>query len=148
VRKLPGVGICMYCNGFANMVVHGACRPAQSTCSEAAAFGHLHVLQLARENGCPWDAWTCDQSAGNGHLNILKWLHENGCPWRANTCTEASQNGHLHILQWLRENGCPWDKKPYLKPLRMDIWMLLNGHMKTVVRRMGKSVPTLLPVVI
>jgi hypothetical protein len=42
--------------------------------------GHLHVLQWARDHGCPWDEWTCAHAAYGGHLHILQWALENGCP--------------------------------------------------------------------
>ena len=78
-------------------------------CDWAAKNGRLDVLQLAREQGCPWSDWTCTLAAKNGHLHILQWAREHGCPWDALTCSYAAENGHLHILRWAHEHGCPWD---------------------------------------
>jgi len=77
------------------------------TCAYAAEGGHLHILQWARENGCPWDKYTCAEAAEGGHFHILQWARENGCSWDEWTCAGAAEGGHLTILQWARENGCP-----------------------------------------
>jgi hypothetical protein len=62
-------------------------------CSEAAANGHLHVLQWARADGYPWDHATCTSAARGGHLAVLQWLHANGCPWTKDACTDAAGVG-------------------------------------------------------
>ena len=73
---------------------------------------HLHILQWARSNGCPWDEDTCSYAARGGYLNTLQWAARvNACPWNKETCTYAAAGGHLHILQWARTNGCPWDEE-------------------------------------
>ena len=87
----------------------------KTVCSCAAEGGHLHILQWARENDCPWDKYTCVLAAGGGHLHILQWARENGCPWDEDTCLWAADSGHLHILQWARENGCPWNPNECLE---------------------------------
>jgi hypothetical protein len=76
-------------------------------CFWAAQHGHLHIIQWAHSNGCPWDDRTCSAAARYGHLNILQWVRENGCPWDKWTCFAAAEAGHLNILQWAREHGCP-----------------------------------------
>ena len=50
------------------------------TCGEAAAGGHLEVLQWARGEGCDWDSKTCAHAAAGGHLEVLQWARANGCP--------------------------------------------------------------------
>ena len=65
------------------------------------------MLQWARGQGCPWNAYTCMYAARGGHLSTLQWAHVQGCPWDANTCSFAAREGHLSMLQWLREHGCP-----------------------------------------
>ena len=80
--------------------------PATTT-KMKSALESVSRLQLARENGCPWDWRTCANAAGNGHLGALQWARENECPWDEDTCNSAARNGHLEVLQWARENGCP-----------------------------------------
>ena len=76
-------------------------------CWKVASAGALKLLQWARANGCPWDAWTCAYAAQGGHLTVLQWSRANGCPWDAWTCTWAAAEGHLTLQQWARANGCP-----------------------------------------
>ena len=77
-------------------------------CDQAAECGNLALLQLSRDNGCPWDEWTCCMhAAAGGHLAVLQWARTNGCPWDTRTCANAAAGGHMHVLQWARANGCP-----------------------------------------
>ena len=91
-----------------------------NTCAEAALGGHLAILQWARENGYPWSIKICANAALGGHLAILQWARENGCPWDSCTCAYAALGGHLDILQWVRQNGCPWDRTTCLYLARND----------------------------
>ncbi|GBF94231.1 hypothetical protein Rsub_06501 [Raphidocelis subcapitata] len=107
-----------------------------ATGREAAANGHLAVLQWARaqqppcpwdertctaaaQSGhlappCPWDERTCAAAAASGHLAVLQWARaqQPPCPWSESTCTEAAAIGHLAVLQWLRaqQPPCPWSE--------------------------------------
>ena len=74
-------------------------------CGLAARGGHLEVLQLARELGCPWDVYTSSGAAAGGHLEVLKWARGQDCPWDEDTCTYAALGGHLVVLRWAREHG-------------------------------------------
>ena len=105
--------------------------------SNAAAWGHIKILQWAQEQGitweasifaeaiysqnkqviawllenkCPWDELSCKYAARKSNLTQLKWLRDNGCPWDERTCESAADYRNLQILQWARENGCPWDE--------------------------------------
>ncbi len=82
-----------------------------SLCSNAASGGHLQLLQLAREHGCPWDENTFHCAARSGNFQLMKWARINGCRWDSNTCTAAARLGQLEILQWAHEENCPWDAK-------------------------------------
>ena len=79
-------------------------------CEYSAKGGHLAVLQWARAQGRPWDAYTCAHAARGGHLEVLQWARANGCPWNEQTCAWAARNGHLEVLQWARAHGCPWNE--------------------------------------
>ena len=72
--------VCLQLDMLRGLCYHGCSRDAASTCSAAARGGHLAVLQWARANGCPWDAWTCAYAARDGHLAVLGWALANGCP--------------------------------------------------------------------
>ena len=65
------------------------------------------VFTYAHENGCPWDETTCSNAAKFGHLECLKYAHENGCPWDETTCFNAAENDHPESFKYAVENGCP-----------------------------------------
>ena len=73
------------------------------TCREAAAGGHLVVLQWARKQGSP---------ALNGNLTMLRYAHQHGCKWCQRTCAAAAGGGHLAVLQYAHQNGCAWGPEP------------------------------------
>lgn len=51
------------------------------TCAGASEFGHLDVVNLAKQgNRRPWNSSICEQAAEEGQLNALKWAIKNGCP--------------------------------------------------------------------
>ncbi len=80
----------------------------QEICSVAARGGHLEVLQWARSQGCPLDAWTCAHVAREGHVEVLQWLNSQGCLWNEmeqEICSVAARGGHLEVLQWARSQG-------------------------------------------
>ena len=131
--------------------------------------GHLHIIQWARSNGCPWDTDTCYCAAKEDHLLVLQWAHENGCPWDEDTwCWGAANNGRFHILQWARENGCPWNertcwgaassghprhsamgtgawlmKKHVGAPLKLATYKSFSGRERMAVLGIGKRVSTM-----
>lgn len=88
----------------------GGCAWDSDTCAEAAAAGHLEVLQWARAHGCDWDGRVSEHAAGRGHLDVLRWARANGCTWSNGTCTSAAAFGHLETLQWAVANGCPFER--------------------------------------
>ena len=57
------------------------------------------MLQWARENGCPWDESTCYQAAQWGHLEVLQWAHQNGCPWDEKTWNWALRRCRPYLLE-------------------------------------------------
>ncbi len=100
------------------------------TFSRAAENGHLHILKWAKKNGCDWDHITCCSAAANGQLEVLKWVKNHGCPWDEYTCAFAAQDGHLECLKWARENGCPWDEDLYIRAGQNKQWACLNWARK------------------
>lgn len=68
-------------------------------CVNSAKYGHLEILQWARQNDFPWDKYVCHNAAKYGYLEISQWIRQNGCEWDADTYTNAAGNGHLKILQ-------------------------------------------------
>ena len=66
----------------------------------------------SRSQGCPWDADTCSNAASYGHMILLQWARSQGCPWNESTCSSAASNGHLEVLQWARsQECCSWSKR-------------------------------------
>ena len=81
------------------------------------------IIQLLRENGCPWDARACALAAECGHLDVLKWLRENGCPCDdIDACTAAAMAGHLDVLKWLLAKGYTWCKSDCLGLCHEDVY--------------------------
>jgi Ankyrin repeats (many copies) len=80
------------------------------TCSTAAKFGHLQVLQWARQHGCDWNEWTCINAAQNGHLHILQWASANGFGTNMSQYVSsfAANHGQIEVLKWLHSIGCPF----------------------------------------
>ena len=103
----------------------------------AAEFGQLEMLKLARANGALWDVWAwnsklCAHAAKGGHLEVLLWARKQGCAWNEGTCTWAAHNGHLEVLQWARANGCPWNRDTLIEAragVHPEVlnWAIANG---------------------
>lgn len=72
------------------------------TCLYAALGGHLDVLKLARDHGCPWDELTCRHAvqclALPGCMAVLRWAREHGAPWDAATRDLATTKGYTDGL--------------------------------------------------
>ncbi len=84
-------------------------------CNIAAAYGHLNMLQWARNNGYEWYVDVCHHAAENGHLDILQWARANGCPWDSWTSVCAAECGQLDILQWVLANGCEYNSLAFIR---------------------------------
>lgn len=78
-----------------------------SVCSAAAAGGHIHVLEWAREQRCKWNADTARAAALHGRLNVFMWGVEQSCY----VCRDAS------VMRWAAASGC----------IDLLCWMLANG---------------------
>jgi hypothetical protein len=49
-----------------------------------------------------------EEAAAGGHVNILQWLFDNEYPLDSvNICLYAARHGQLPALQWLLAHGCP-----------------------------------------
>ena len=84
-----------YLSTLKHMHSRGRLSRKKDLCEDAARGGHLEVLKLARENGCPWDEETCADAAEGGHLEVLQWARENGCPWNWETRDYAAELGYV-----------------------------------------------------
>lgn len=85
----------LFDNNDDNDIVVDMCK----SCTIAAFYGYLNVLQWLCENGYPWNWTTCAGAAYAGHLQVLRWVRENDCPWNEFTCESAADGGHLEVLQ-------------------------------------------------
>ena len=54
-----------------------------------------------------WNFRVCTEAAKYGHLHILKWLREKQCPWNESVVYYAVKNQHQDLLNWAIKNGCP-----------------------------------------
>jgi len=104
----------------------------ESTCAEAAREGHLEMLKLLTEKGCPWDDRICSYACENGHLDVLKWSLEKGCELNKGCSELAAKGGHLECLKYLHDNNCPWDSDTALAATKgghLDIlkYLYMNG---------------------
>ena len=59
----------------------------------------LYIHHLPVSNRCPWNWTTCSAAAAGGHLGVLEWARsqEPPCPWNGRTCSEAAMGGHLEV---------------------------------------------------
>lgn len=96
-----GVVIFTFFSGRDRMTVRGMKEPALVP----PTMGHLHIIQWARQNDCPWNKDTCEDAVFNGHLHILQWARQNGCRWNKYTCIDVavrSGEDNAEILQWIQ----------------------------------------------
>lgn len=77
--------------------------------ARAARFGHIHILEYLRQNGCPWNHRAPWDAAENGHVHVLKYLHEHGCPFSRRATQFAAMNGHFECLKFAFEKGYPME---------------------------------------
>ena len=84
--------------------------PVMKTYAEAARDGDIEHLKLLRDKGYPWPTDTCSEAAQWGHLDVLQWLRAQDppCPWNPDTAYAAARWGDSRMLKWLHQNGFPW----------------------------------------
>lgn len=96
---------------------------------DAAAAGHLHILQWLNE--CFPGQGTMDLlmqlASRNNYLHTIKWLHEN----RTGVCNKgamgsAAFNGSLEIVQWLHVNRPEYDEtsEQYSAEYNLSPWLV------------------------
>ena len=56
------------------------CSPSGTRTACAAMCTSTERLAWARWMGCRWDYRTCADAAAGGHLEVLQWAREQGCP--------------------------------------------------------------------
>ncbi len=85
-------------------------------CSEAAAGGHLELLQWLRKNGCAWNHETCTNAAAGDYLEVLQWAVANQCPFLdhsstvSRACQYEAKQKEKGVLKWLLQRGeTRWD---------------------------------------
>lgn len=73
---------------------------SSSTINWAALLGYWKVIQWGRKHNWVWSDSTSSEAARGGHLHMLNWLILNGCPYhRVGCCVHAARNGHLSIVK-------------------------------------------------
>jgi hypothetical protein len=76
-------------------------------CKVAAASGHVHVLQWAKQHDAVFTEDTMVCAAAYGHTVVCEYLHAQQCPIGGVACTAAAHRGHVDTLKWLLEHGYP-----------------------------------------
>jgi len=57
------------------------------------------MLRLSREHHFPWDEDTCRNAAALGHLAVLELAKEHGCPGHG-TCAVADEASGAPLIGW------------------------------------------------
>jgi hypothetical protein len=83
----------------------------ERACSEAACYGHVHVIEYLRDIGTTLTLFTAASAATGGQLECLKWLHVNGERFgNGNSAFEvtlgASRACDTACLEFVLEMGC------------------------------------------
>lgn len=106
----------------------------KNICEEAALYGHIKCLKIARHIGVSWNEMSlansnaCAQAAGKGNLECLRYARENGCPWDERTCRNALLNCKIYCLIYARKNECPWDEETCSSATKSHLNCLINGR--------------------
>lgn len=101
-----------------NMPFHGirvVLDPAFQACANFAKNGDLEGLKNARQNGCAWDATTCTEAAAGGHLHVLSYAFENSCPKNDLSLTvSAVRFGDMDVLKFVNTNNIRFELKAFV----------------------------------
>ena len=77
----------------------------QRACLVASARGDLIIIEWLLSIGCYWDEQCATEAAWYGHLHIIQWVIENGLPRNNKQILQISaQECYLHILQWFSQH--------------------------------------------
>lgn len=87
-----------------------ACKHRQFICEEAAAGGHLAVLQWAYNQGLILNTTSYINAIVRGHMHILDWLYEVMPMLDPIFCEKAVANGQPDVLAWLWSKNCPMNR--------------------------------------
>ncbi len=78
---------------------------SENVCLEAAAAGHIHVLEWARDHEHTWRRDFSSAAARNGHVGVLQWIRANGLTWDCVIYEAAAAGGRVNVLSWLASEG-------------------------------------------
>ena len=70
----------------------------------AAEYGHLPILQWAREEGYDWVSWVWYHASCGSQLRVMDWLWAQGCPC-AFVLLRAMAQYKPAVVQWLDDHG-------------------------------------------
>ena len=110
-------------------------------CESAAYGGHIDMLQLLREKGCPWGKMVVVSAVEGGHLQAVQWLLRNGCPWKDRVLVRASKFGHLPIIEWALLNVRPMSSLSDKICHKMILKAARKGHVALVERLLDNGLP-------
>jgi len=72
--------------------------------SNAGTAGHVHLLQYALVNGCPYDEYVSNAAARRGNMVALAFFVENlDKPWNEKSLEKLLQGGSIQALNYYRD---------------------------------------------
>lgn len=95
---------------------YGAKVELGQVCRCASEWGHPHMLEWLRAQGCDTSHSTICilLLIRRGHLNVLQWLHDTRqLHLSPNMPTCALVAARMDIAHWLFRLGCPIEREPY-----------------------------------
>lgn len=88
-------------------------------CECASFYGHINILEWAKENKFPIHA-CLSWASFNGNTEVLEWTRVNGCQFTPDNARTAAAKGHLCVLKWAHKNGSPIPKEECLELTRIN----------------------------
>lgn len=76
------------------------------SCSIAAEYGHLKVLEFIHTHGGNLYPTTCEEAIKNNNVECLKYAINNGCKLSQTLCQIAAEYDSLECLKFLHDFGC------------------------------------------
>lgn len=88
-------------------------KPNEKTIANAAANGHLHIIEYLRGINCPWDSAVYKQAAANGHPDVIVYAFYKGLEYKTTTCINAAKYGHTSVIERLNYCDIPIHPSDY-----------------------------------
>ncbi len=75
---------------------------ASGVCAGAAKAGNIQMLQWALDKDFRWNSKATTNAAAGGHLALLQYAMKTGCTLHScDVASGAASHGHIRILDWI-----------------------------------------------